>query len=331
VLNAGSIPAANPHARAEDPGPPPYDWYLKPEWVAHAQHYHIAQREYLADAVPMTHINTGPGALSTLLGSEPVFEPDTVWYRPCIANPDTHPPLRYDPEQKWARIHREMYRACTEVSGGHYYVGCVDLIENFDTYCQLRGNEAALTDLVDRPDRVKERIEEINQAFFDAFDAFYEIAAHLDGSSVFWPFGMWSPRKVAKIQCDASAMLSPEMFREFVVPALTKQCEWLDHSMFHLDGSQCIVHLAALLEIEALDAIEWTPDPKVPKGGDPHWHDLYRRILSAGKSIQVIQVEAHEVAPLLDACGPKGVYLAMGDCGPDGPEKVIRTVERYRD
>ena len=331
VLSAGTVPAAKPHAEVEDPGPPPDEWYLKPDWVARAQHYGIAQREYVADAVPMTVINTGPGALSTLLGSQPVFEPETVWYRPCILDPDTHPPLRFDSQQKWAKVHREMYRACAEISSGHYYVGCADLIENFDTYCQLRGNEKALTDLIDRPASVKGRIEEINQAFFAALEDFYQVAAHPDGSSVFWPFGLWSPGKVAKVQCDASAMLSPGMFREFVVPALTRQCQWLDHSMFHLDGSQCLVHLDALLQINALDAIEWTPDPKVPKGGDAHWHDLYRRILSAGKSVQVIQVQAHEVAPLLDACGPRGLYIAMGDCGPGGPEEVVRTVERYRD
>ena len=40
------------------------------------------------------------------------------------------------------------------------------------------------------------------------------------------------------------------------MPALSEQCQWLDNSMFHLDGSQCIVHLDALLEIDALDAIE---------------------------------------------------------------------------
>ncbi len=331
VLNAGTVPAARPHAEVEVPGPKPDEWYLDPEWVACSQHHAIAGREYVADAVPMVCINTGPGALSTMLGSEPVFEPDTVWYRPCIAECERHPTLRYAPRQRWAEIHREMYRACVNISGGHYYVGCVDLIENFDTYCQLRGNQPALTDLLDRPTCVTDRIEQINQAFFDAFDDFCRIAAHPDGSTVFWPFGLWSPGKVAKVQCDASAMLSPAMFRDFVAPALARQCEWLDHSMFHLDGSQCIVHLDALLEIEALDAVEWTPDPKVPPGGDPIWYDMYCRVLNAGKSVQVIQVQAEEVAPLLDTCGPKGVYLAMGDCGPGGPEEVIRTVERYRD
>ena len=43
---------------------------------------------------------------------------------------------------------------------------------------------------------------------------------------------------------DASAMFSTPMFRRFVAPALTAQCEWLDYSLYHLDGTQAVHHLA---------------------------------------------------------------------------------------
>ena len=70
-------------------------------------------------------------------------------------------------------------------------------------------------------------------------------------SSTFGAFGIWAPGKTAKLQCDASAMFSPDMFQRFVVPSLTEQCEWLDYSMYHLDGSQAMCHLDALLGIDA--------------------------------------------------------------------------------
>ena len=38
-----------------------------------------------------------------------------------------------------------------------------------------------------------------------------------------------------------------------------EQCRWLDHSLYHLDGTQALHQLPALLAIEELDAIEWTP------------------------------------------------------------------------
>ena len=104
-------------------------------------------------------------------------------------------------------------------------------------------------------------------------------------------------------------MISPAMFREFVVPALTEQCEWLDYSMYHLDGTTALQHLDAILEIEPLDAIEWTPQSGLEGGGSPRWYDLYRRIKTAGKSVQAVGVTPAEVAPLIDAIGPEGLYI----------------------
>ena len=94
-----------------------------------------------------------------------------------------------------------------------------------------------------------------------------------------------------------------------MAPPLTVQSRRLDYSIFHLDGHQCIKHLDLLLDIDALDTNEWTPDPLVPKGGDQKWHAMYRKILEAGKSLQAIGVKPEEVEPLLDAVGGKGMTI----------------------
>ena len=125
------------------------------------------------------------------------------------------------------------------------------------------------------------------------------------------------------------------MFREFVIPHLGAQCDWLDHSMFHLDGEDAIPHLDALLEIDALDAIEWTPrflstrDPN-EAGGSPKWYDLYRRIKSAGKSVQAIGVRPEQVLPLLDAVGPEGMFLMCHAADQHTAEELAEKVEQYR-
>jgi ABC-type sugar transport system ATPase subunit len=111
------------------------------------------------------------------------------------------------------------------------------------------------------------------------------------------------------------------------VPALTAQCKWLDHSLYHLDGTQAIVHLDTLLQIEPLDAIEYTPQAGIETGGHKRWHEMYRRILAAGKSVQVVNVEIPEVMPLLDALGPKGVYLLIQFKDEREAEQVQKLVE----
>ncbi len=46
-------------------------------------------------------------------------------------------------------------------------------------------------------------------------------------------------------------------------------------------------------------------------GGHPKWYDLYRRILKAGKAVQAICVKPEEVVPLLDAVGPRGMFVMV--------------------
>jgi hypothetical protein len=164
-------------------------------------------------------------------------------------------------------------------------------------------------DLLERPDWVKAQIARINQLFFESYDAMLPYVRDPWGGTTFTPFGLWGPGKVAKVQCDFSCMISPDMFCKFVVPALTEQCAWLDHSMYHLDGTNALQHLDALLEIGPLDAIEWTPQAGLPGGGSPQWYDLYRRIKAAGKSVQAVGVNPEEVVPLIDAVGADGLYI----------------------
>jgi hypothetical protein len=333
--SGGAPPVPQPHEHVVDPGPAPSieAHYTQAEARAQRNHYQLSRQAFPVDVLPVSSTDIGPGSLALALGSEPGFSPETVWFNPCMADdphPEGRPPLRFDPDSRWWQVHEATFRACARLAESKYTVGCPDLIENLDALASLRGTQNVLFDMIERPDWVMAKIDEINAAWFEAYDRAYQIIRLSDGSSVFGAFRLWGPGRTAKVQCDASAMISPAMFERFVVPALAAQCEWLDYSMFHLDGAHCLRHLDALLAIDALDAIEWTPNPKVPSGGDPAWYDLYRRILAAGKSVQAVGVRPDEVLPLLDAVGGKGMYIMTSFDSIAQAEELDRQVEPYR-
>jgi len=310
--------------------------WVDPVYRCNADEYRLARTAHLADAFPFLSTQIGPGSLGTFIGSEPEFAETTVWYRPCIDNPDTYGSVRFDPAgNKWFDAHLALIDEALRRADGRYFVGVPDLIENLDTLAALRDTEKLMVDLIERPGWVLERLDEINEAFFASFDILYDRVREADDGGNVFIFSIWGPGKTVKVQCDLACMLSPEMFRRFVVPALTAQCEWLDYSMFHLDGEDATQHLDALLEINALDAVEWTPrmlytGDDEEASGSPKWYDLYRRIKAGGKSVQAIVVRPHQVVPLLDAVGPEGMYLTVG--APDLPtaEKLLKDVEQFR-
>lgn len=290
----------------------------------------LANTYFGGEAFPYFDTHIGPGSLALMLGSEPGFAVDTVWYKPCITDPDHHPPLRFDPENPWFLKQKALLEEGMRVSQGRFLVGIPDLIENIDTLASLRDTQTLMMDMIERPDFVKQRVAEINQVYFAVFDRYFEIVKDPWGGNAFSAFAIWGPGKTAKVQCDASAMFSPKMFAEFVAPALTEQCEWLDYSLYHLDGTHCIPHLDVLLEIDALDAIEWTPQAGLPGGGDPMWFGLYRRILDAGKSVQAVGVLPNEVIPLLDAVGAKGLFVMVSAETESEARRLVEAVEAYR-
>ena len=88
-----------------------------------------------------------------------------------------------------------------------------------------------------------------------------------------------------------------------------------------------IKHVDTLLEIEALDAIQFTPGPGVPRGGDPHWFEMYHKILDAGKCLQAVWMSPEDVPPLLEELGTKGLYL-MVEC--ESAEEMADLEKRVR-
>ena len=304
--------------------------WLDPVPRARRAERHLDSICFAGEAFPHYDTHLGPGNLATFLGAEPEFALDTVWYHPCISDPDTHPPLRFDPDNPWFLRQKAILEEGVRVSQGRYPVTIPDLVEGLDILSALRAPQSLLLDLIERPGYVQERLAEINQVYFQVFEQLYEIVRGAWGGNVFSAFHIWGPGKTAKVQCDVAAMISPRMFREFAVPALTGQCAWLDYSMYHLDGTQAIPHLDALLEIKELDAIEWTPQVSLPQGGDPLWYELYRRILAAGKSVQAISVRPQEVIPLLEAVGPQGMFVCVSASSEAEAEALVSAVDAYR-
>ncbi len=331
LLLSIEAPADQPHEPIAEPEKPALleQTWLDPVYRVRKAEFDLSRTFFGGEAFPYFDAHLGPGNLATFLGSEPRFAEDTVWYEPCTDCLDG--PLQFTPDNVWFQRQLVILQEGIRVSDGRFLVGMPDLIENMDTLASLRGSIPLMMDLINCPDVVAHKINEINHCYFDVFTRFYDVIRDEWDGNAFSAFKIWGPGKTAKLQCDASAMFSPQMFADLVVPALTEQCQWLDYSLYHLDGTQALKHLDQLLAIEPLNAIEWTPQAGIETGGSPRWYDLYRKILQAGKSVEAILVEPHEIIPLLDAVGPKGLLITATATSERQARDIVAQVERdYR-
>ena len=330
----GAPKGAIPHEIVPEPAAPATieEGYANARLRAQRTHYALAHSAFPLDCLAMASTDVGPGSLALFLDAQPGFSPDTVWFYPTmqhVEEPEALPPLAFNEENHWWKIAEETAREMVALGRGKYLIGFPDLVEGVDILAALREGETLMFDMIERPEWVHEKLRELNQVYFAAFQRLYDICKLEDGSSTFGAFCLWGPGKTAKVQCDASAMFSPEMFAEFVVPQLTEQCRWLDHSMYHLDGTQCIGHLDHLLGIEELHGIEWTPQAGIEGGGDPRWYELYHRILDGGKSVQIF-ADQQQVPALLQELGGKGVYILTSFQQGDEANRLRDLAAKYR-
>lgn len=318
-----------PHADVPAPAPPKdlnQKWF-DPEWRAAYLDWYVAHSSLLADMLPVANTQLGPGSLAAILGG--VFEggEDTIWIHP---NPNYTDDIKFDPDNNAAwKLHKDLLRACKEKAQGHYYVGMPDLMEGLDVLAAIKGTDKVLLDTVMQPEVLEHQMQQINDIYFQVFDELYDIIREGD-EMAFCYFSSWAPGKMTKIQSDISTMISEEDYRRFVQPFIREQCQKIDYTLYHLDGVGAMRHLPALLEIEELNAIQWTPGVGEPQGGSPKWYDLYKRILAGGKSILASWVTVDELKPLLDNIGADGVHLEMDFHNEREVKQAMRIVEEYR-
>ena len=318
-----------PHADVPAPAPPKdlnQKWF-DPESRAAYLDWYVAHSSLLADMLPVANTQLGPGSLAAILGG--VFEggEDTIWIHP---NPNYTDDIKFDPNNNAAwKLHKDLLRACKEKAQGHYYVGMPDLMEGLDVLAAIKGTDKVLLDTVMQPEVLEHQMQQINDIYFQVFDELYDIIREGD-EMAFCYFSSWAPGKMTKIQSDISTMISEEDYRRFVQPFIREQCQKIDYTLYHLDGVGAMRHLPALLEIEELNAIQWTPGVGEPQGGSPKWYDLYKRILAGGKSILASWVTVDELKPLLDNIGADGVHLEMDFHNEREVEQAMRIVEEYR-
>ncbi len=315
----------------EDVPPPPEpkdldQYWFDPQWRAASIHHQLSLSSFKADILPVANTHLGPGSLAAALGADLEGGEDTIWIR---HNNDIGDEVVFNEKGKWWQLHLNLLRACKSLSDKRYLVGCPDLVEGLDTLAGMRGPEAVLMDMMMRPEILEEQLQKINDIYFRAFDQIYDII-NVNGEMAFCYFSLWAPAKVSKLQSDISLMISEEDFRRFSLPYLREQCQRLDYTLYHLDGVDAMRHVDALLEIEELNAIQWTPGVGEPQGGNPRWFPLYKKILNAGKSIMPCWVEPEELEPLLDQVGNKGLNCLMHFKSEEDIEKTLIIADKYR-
>ncbi|MCL6519852.1 MAG: hypothetical protein K6T99_08470 [Armatimonadetes bacterium] len=304
--------------------------WLDPDYRIRLFEWELSRTYFAGDAFPYLDTHIGPGTLSLYLGAKPVFTDRTVWYHKCIDDVTTTIVPTFNENNPYWQASLRIAQEGVKRLEGRALVSFPDLIENLDTIASLIGTRELLTALVDCPEKIHEFQRAILPLYIEYHKKLYEIIRDEIGGSCFSAFRIYGKGRIAKLQCDFSAMISTKMFEEFVAPYLCEQCRQLDHTVYHWDGPCALQHEGPLLAIKELEAIQWTPGAGQPGCGDPVWYTLYHRIRKAGKSLMLLGVTPSEAQALVEEFGPEGLDLVVFVPSQEEADELVRQSFKWR-
>lgn len=188
-------------------------------------------------------------------------------------------------------------------------MGFTDLGGNLDILASLRNSQDLLLDLLDLPERIDFARGQITQFWLGYYSELRAITQKTGRGSTPWA-PIWAPGSCYMLQSDFSAMISPRMFKRFVLPDIVECCQQLDYSFYHLDGKGQLPHLDMLLAVDELHGIQWIPGDGQPPPED--WLPVLACIRQAGKLCQLF-VSTAGAKKIIKNLGGKGFAFYITD------------------
>lgn len=256
------------------------DFRYSAEEVIDALDRELSRQQYLGDAFPMVNFAAfGPGVLAAFCGARLDNTSGRVWFFPQEELELSQIHVRYDPDNRYAKRIKELYRAGLNKWNGAVLMSLPDLGGVMDVAATFRGSENLLMDLLDEPEEVLRLNQEIQTAWYEAYQDLLAVLKPQKYNTN-WS-GLMSREPSYILQCDFCYMISNPMFREFVLDTLRRDTEHLPNAIYHLDGIGQLKHLDDVLSLKNLRAVQWVFGDGQPQA--EHWMDVYRRIHAAGK------------------------------------------------
>lgn len=317
------INAPRPGRREEIPYTSIEDQWLNTEKILQNARIRFEGTYYAGERLPTYNPNLGPDSFGALLGCDITLGADTSWAHPVNKNYAEMSPFPLQKDGIWWKRLTDLAKAAVDDAKGDYLVGLPDIHAGADALVSLRSPEQLCLDMIEQPEAVSSAVMQIWEGAREVYQVFYDICRPNQKGSISWA-GIWHPGLWYITSCDFICMISKEMFSAFIEKELKAQLDFLEASIFHLDGPNALRHLDALLAIPKLKGIQWVPGA----GGasQPEWLPVLQKIQAAGKCLQ-IHIRPEDLPFLLENLKPEGLHMSFACSTPEEADASMALAE----
>jgi hypothetical protein len=212
-----------------------------------------------------------------------------------------------DHQNPWFKKYLEFGQALVTRSNGQFPVGHAPHLGPTDLHAVLRGYNESIMDLMDEPEKSAELLWRLGEIFREITEEFWKRVPLFHGGYFDAQYSLWSPGPIIRVQEDATAVFSPDLYRKFVQPVDCMLAGHFASSFIHLHSTSMFL-LEAFLEIEEIKCFEINNDACGPpvKEMVPYFQMVQkakRPLLIRGS------FNPEEMRLLMNSLEPQGLFL----------------------
>ena len=233
----------------------------------------------------------------------------SVWSEPSHFDWHRVEERRLSDDNPWLKALQAFTRALVTRADGRCPVVQPLLRGPVDIVAAMLGDQEMTLAFYDHPDEMAMLLDICTDIFLRAASARLDLTPAFHGGYLS-AYGIWAPGRTVRTQTDNAVLLSPTLYKERLLPYERRIMEAFEYSLIHLHSG--VVHIVsdALIEVEALKAIQVSVDYP---GGPlfPEILPILSKIQEAKPLILTGPVTESELDIVLSALSPRGLCIEV--------------------
>ena len=209
----------------------------------------------------------------------------------------------------WFKKYLEFARALAQKADGRYPISHGAELGPTDLHALFRGHSESILDLINDPEKSSELLWKLGHIFREFTEELWKQIPLFHGGYFDAQYQLWSPGPIIRMQEDATALYSPDLYRKFLLPVDRMIASHFANSFIHLHSTSMFL-LDAFLEIEEIRCFQINIESfSVPVKDMIRYFQVVQK---AGRPLLIRgSLEEEEMRIVLDSLEPRGLYLHL--------------------
>ncbi len=146
----------------------------------------------------------------------------------------------FDPDNPWVRKMVEFIPPLVELSNGRYPVGVTLMRGISDLLSALYGGTEFIMQMYEAPEEMARVVGELTDYWIAFGKHLLSHVPSFHGGTGSFFYSVWTPGRTIWLQEDAAALLSPDLYEQFILPCDRKIADAFEHSVMHLHPARFV-------------------------------------------------------------------------------------------